>query len=665
MDGGPQQPALKLQTVKTQIALESRPGDKSVDSDLLAQFDLFRRMKKSISAEKLPGGIVLRRYNKGDIVFQQGQAGGTAFYIPTADDLSRLKAFDAELQLSSIPFDAPDRNRQILTAVIVPSTSRTRAKGFFERLFSPAAKTPSRQISSIPSDGPTDINYETREAPLMEGDVFGEMSCISFTPRSATVIARVDCLLLEFNRNVFETLRDDPNHQSAMDKEYRRRTLETHLRQFQIFSGLTESQIQTLKGNVTLEIVPPGKVICEEGEPWSDSKPLDVFIVRNGVVQVIANTNLSLQMDDIRDWTTFCRQLNDSQPEVPKVVAKPVASPVASAAGNASKVDAKPRSIPERVATTQVITEKASAAVAAPVPAEVSSAPKKLSPIELMRAKQAAAAAAKEQDSAAPVGDQPATAHAEEKPIDEVAAPKKLSPIEQMRAKQAAAAAAKSQDSAAPVGDQPATSPAEEKPVDEAAALKKLSPIEQMRAKQAAASAAKAQEAAAPVGAQPTTSPSEEKPVGDAAAPKKLSPIEQMRAKQAAAAAATKTTAVSITAEDQLATSPADGNPGAVVAVPKKLSPIEQMRAKQAAVAGADPDLSKSPSPPSTGEHPVPPKAIPGLSTENLEKPQIGAGKAGAEVDSSLPLLQAKRSEQPGPLIFLVKSWLNELPIRL
>ena len=558
MDGGQQQPALKQQTVKTQIHLDSRSGDKSVDSDLLAQFDLFRRMKKPISAEKLPGGIVLRRYNKGEIVFQQGQAGGTAFYIPTAGDLNRLKAFDAELQLPSIPSDNPDRNRQILTAVIVPSTSRTRTKGFFERLFSPSSKAASRQISSIPSDGPTDINYETREAPLNEGDVFGEMSCISFTPRSATVIARIDCLLLEFNRNVFETLRDDPNHQAAVDKEYRRRTLDTHLRQFQIFSGLTESQIQTLKDNVTLEIVPPGKVICEEGEPWSDSKPLDVFIVRNGVVQVIASTNLSLRMDDIRDWTTFCRQLNDSLAEAPKPSATPAASPIARGAGSAPTTDKKTISLSERAPTAQVLTEKGST-LATAAPTEISSTPKKLSPIELMRAKQAAAAAP--QDSSTPSPSQPAT---QEKPEDEAVAPKKLSPIEQMRAKQAAAAAA----------------------------------------------AAKSQETSALAGEQPVTPVVEEKSADQAVAPKKLSPLEQMRAKQAA--------------------------------------------------AGSGPLASNQPSSSSIGEVTAAPKATPGTATAKPEKPQTTSGNTSPEVDSNLPLLRAKRPDQPGALVFLIKSWLND-----
>ncbi len=696
MDGGTQPSTQKLQPVKTEIHLEPRPGDRPVDSRLLAELDLFRRMQKKISAEKLPGCIVLRKYSKGQIIFQQGQAGGTAFYIPSADDLNRLREFDKDLPIPLIPSDNPERDRQVLTAVIVPSTSRTRSKGFFERLFSPSTKTPSRQVNSIPSDGPTDINYKTREAPLMEGDIFGEMSCISFTPRSATVIARVDCLLLEFNRNVFESLRDDKNHQAAVDKEYRRRTLDTHLRQFQIFSGLTESQIQTLKDNVTLEIVPPGKVICEEGEPWSDSKPLDVFIVRNGVVQVIANTNLSLQMDDIRDWTAFCRQLSDSQPEAPKVSPKPVVSPVVRTTGDPSVVESRPRSIPESAAPPQVVIDKGSAAAATSAPLQGGSATKKLSPLEQMRARKAAEANAQESPAAA--GDQPATSPAEAKSEEPAAPQKKLSPIEQMRARKAAEANA--QESPAAAGDQPATSSAEAKSEEPAAPQKKLSPIEQMRARKAAE--ANAQESPVAAGDQPATSPAEAKSEEPVAPQKKLSPIEQMRARKAAEANAQESPAA---AGDPPATSPAEAKPEEPVAPQKQLSPIEQMRARKAAeanaqespaAAGDQPATSsaeakpeepavpqKKPSPleqmrakkAATGSDPVPPESPAhsaasgqtpspsgetGPSTRNLDAPPTPSGKPTSEVDSTRPLLKEKRSGTTGSLVFLVKSWLND-----
>ncbi len=305
----------KSQTVKSEIHLDVRPGDKPVSAGVLSQFGLFRRMKKAIPVEKLPGSIVRRSYKSGEVVFQQGQSGGTAFYIPTAEDLTRLNALEQGQTPPADPVVDPERNRHVLSALIIPSTVQPRTPGLFERWFSPASKRPAPKIAAIPVDGPTDIDYVTREAPLLEGDLFGEMSCISYTPRSATVIARVDCQLLEFNRNVFDQLRGDPNHQASVEAEYRRRTLNTSLRQFELFRDLSDSQIQTLKDNASFEVFLPGKVICEEGERWSDGHPLDVFIVRSGVVQVTVNAQLSLRADDIRDWTGLCRQLVESRPD--------------------------------------------------------------------------------------------------------------------------------------------------------------------------------------------------------------------------------------------------------------------------------------------------------------------------------------------------------------
>ncbi len=385
----------KSAIVKSEIHLDVRPGDRPVNAATLSQFSLFRRMKKSISIEKLPGSIVRRSYRSGEVVFQQGQPGGTAFYIPTAEDLARLTALEEGQEPPADPVVDPARNRHVLSALIIPSTVQPRTPGLFERWFSPASKRPAPQVAAIPVDGPTDIDYVSREAPLMEGDLFGEMSCISYTPRSATVIARVDCQLLEFNRNVFDQLRGDANHQASVEAEYRRRTLDTHLRQFELFRDLSDAQIQTLKENVSLEACPPGKVICEEGEPWSDAKPLDVFIVRSGVVQVTVNAHLSLRMDDIRDWTGLCRQLAESRPD-PKDAGTQAAVSVSSAA-------------PLRVPTANSMDEPSIPGAETP-PAVVSQGAKKPSPLELMAAMRAKKTAAPTESTSTPDASVDATA---------------------------------------------------------------------------------------------------------------------------------------------------------------------------------------------------------------------------------------------------------------
>ena len=452
----------KSQTVKSEIHLDVRPGDKPVSAGVLSQFGLFRRMKKAIPVEKLPGSIVRRSYKSGEVVFQQGQSGGTAFYIPTAEDLTRLNALEQGQTPPADPVVDPERNRHVLSALIIPSTVQPRTPGLFERWFSPASKRPAPKIAAIPVDGPTDIDYVTREAPLLEGDLFGEMSCISYTPRSATVIARVDCQLLEFNRNVFDQLRGDPNHQASVEAEYRRRTLNTSLRQFELFRDLSDSQIQTLKDNASFEVFLPGKVICEEGERWSDGHPLDVFIVRSGVVQVTVNAQLSLRADDIRDWTGLCRQLVESRPDP------------SGQGTQAALVGSSVAELRVRTPASQIPPDNAAGALpSSPIaprseipPDVVSPAPKKPSTQDLMaamRAKKAESApAAQVEPTAAPVqaSVSPPEAPAAKKPsTQEIMAA--------MRAKKAESApAAQVEPTAAPVqaSASPPETPAAKKP---------------------------------------------------------------------------------------------------------------------------------------------------------------------------------------------------------
>ena len=646
--GGETEHEAEALVVKSEIHLDPRPGDNVIDAEELRQFDLFRRMKKAVSIEKFPGSIILRRFRQGEVIFQQGQAGGTAFYIPTAEDLVRLKALEEGKEPPANPVVDPDRNRHILSVLIIPSTKKPRPRGFFERWFGPSDKTKrskSRQ-AAIPHDGPTDIDFETREAPLMEGQLFGEMSCRSFMPRSATVVARVDCSLIEFNQNVFDQVNSDKNHQEWLDEEYRRRTLDTHLRQFELFQDLSESQIQLLKDNVSLKIVPPGEVICEEGEQWSDSKPLDVFIVRNGVVQVIVNANLSVRPDDIRDWAALCRLLDESRPDQEVVTPAPAKPSIKAPTAPAAAVVAKPLSPMEKMRQSKAAATASSAESGlSNVPGSPSTEIKtteagaaKQSPLELMRAKQAAAVAEIAGDPPVVLTNRPQSSEGQPAPKDLPPAAK-LSPMEQIRAKQAAAAAAKA---AAAVGvpvEPTAVGSGDAKPVEPAVPAVKLSPMEQIRAKQAAAAAAKAA-AAGVAPAEPTAVDSgDAKPVETAPIPVKLSPMEQIRAKQAAAG---KTGASVVSPGDQ----PIGGDKSTGASGSEKPSPLDLTRAKK----GGQSASSTTSGTGAKSESSETPQASRGEITPASQQPQV----------KELPLLRKPVANVSGPPLFIIKSWFSD-----
>lgn len=297
----------KSVVIKGEIKLEQRDGDDYLSSRELQQFDVFRRLKKPINVERYPGSMVFRKFAKGEIICRQGQPGFSAFYIPTAADMVRWQALKAGQELEETSDSPTAQPQAVLSAHVFPGVQTARKRGFLKSLFTKHRSHTTDQVAVIPNDGPTEIDGQTRTAELVEGDIFGEMSCMNFTPRSATIVAKRDCHLIEFNRNIFDQLQRDQNYREWMDQIYVERVLNTHLKGLEIFSDLDEQQLDILRKSVSLEVVDPGDVICEEGETRQD-QPLDVFVIRSGVVQVVKNGDFVFHEDSI-DWQLLCRQL--------------------------------------------------------------------------------------------------------------------------------------------------------------------------------------------------------------------------------------------------------------------------------------------------------------------------------------------------------------------
>src|SRR6202041_3775443 len=119
----------------------------------------------------------------------------------------------------------------------------------------------------IPIDAPMDLNYDNPVAELGPGDLFGEMTCMSLYPRSATVRAETDCTMLEMLRNVLDVLQKSKAFRAQLDETYRRRALDSHLRDVSIFRGLKQDFIDHLRDRVELLRFAPGQAICRQGDP--------------------------------------------------------------------------------------------------------------------------------------------------------------------------------------------------------------------------------------------------------------------------------------------------------------------------------------------------------------------------------------------------------------
>ena len=111
------------------------------------------------------------------------------------------------------------------------------------------------------------------------------MTCLSHYPRSATVVAGEQSEVLEIQRNVLYVLQRNKVAREILDKVYRERALEAHLRDLSLFAGLSEEDrkkcVSFLRDSVDLVHVDPGQIVFRQGEPADH-----FYMVRLGFVKV-------------------------------------------------------------------------------------------------------------------------------------------------------------------------------------------------------------------------------------------------------------------------------------------------------------------------------------------------------------------------------------------
>src|SRR5438105_2397128 len=288
--------------------LEPRDSDVKLTDEQFLKIALFARLKRKPSLDKFPGAMVLRRYRKGEAIFRQGEAGWTAFYILTSEDLlevegktkeadpdpnvfKSLRPGEIEALLNRVQElrETPARSEELRTVasvnLAISESAPANRAGLFQRL---RRRILGRQAERgrkplyIPSDGPRDLDYQTLQSFLYEEELFGEMSCLYRTPRSATVVATRDCYMLEMLRNILDQLQKDPAYKARTDELYRKRVFELYLRQLSIFHDLTDQQLASLRQKLDLVTFESGQVIFDEHE-----RPDCMYVIRSGLVRVV------------------------------------------------------------------------------------------------------------------------------------------------------------------------------------------------------------------------------------------------------------------------------------------------------------------------------------------------------------------------------------------
>ncbi len=243
----------------TLIAIRGPDGERALFDGISPRF-----LAKALgSIGRHDGAVVERRFRRGEVICREGDFGSTAFYI---------RSGTVEVSITT-PLSRVQNQRGPLGRLALKMKSLLVSEP--DDLHRP------RFGSMIPIDAPIDLSRADPVAMLGPGDLFGEMTCLNFYPRSATVRALEETVVLEMLRPVLEVLLRSKTFRAQTDAAYRARALETHLRSIPLFTDLSPEFIGRLRKRVELLRFDPGQVICRQDEP-ADS----FYLVRLGFVKV-------------------------------------------------------------------------------------------------------------------------------------------------------------------------------------------------------------------------------------------------------------------------------------------------------------------------------------------------------------------------------------------
>jgi CRP-like cAMP-binding protein/Pyruvate/2-oxoacid:ferredoxin oxidoreductase delta subunit len=213
------------------------------------------------------GAIKRRAFRKGEVICREGEYGSTAFFIEKGS---------VELFIGTPTDHVENQPRRGLWGAV----------GRFTTLLTACPEDRTRDF--IPVDAPVALPYGRPRATIGEGDIFGEMTCMSHYPHSATVRAAEDCTVLEMLRNVLYVMQRSPSFRHDLEAKYRARAIDGHLRNVPLFAPLRDDEagfrriVEELRPRISLRRCEPGEVIFRQGAAAVDG----LYLIRTGFVKV-------------------------------------------------------------------------------------------------------------------------------------------------------------------------------------------------------------------------------------------------------------------------------------------------------------------------------------------------------------------------------------------
>lgn len=229
-------------------------------------------------ADVLLNDARLVHLNPGDVIFREGQYGGSAYLVLTGD----VRIFLTRL-LTQSESNAKPRSRANwlkLLAKTIPSSRRRSQTGAADKRRHARANVqppgsgdqPSTQAAEVLDAQPAVLGYrgegaQTRiflqdvprvledhaTSAVHSGELFGEMAAVTRSPREYTAVAETETILLEIRWQGLKLLKQDPAFGQLLDERYRSEILRNHLRETMLFRFIPEESLQHVVAAARLE----------------------------------------------------------------------------------------------------------------------------------------------------------------------------------------------------------------------------------------------------------------------------------------------------------------------------------------------------------------------------------------------------------------------------
>src|SRR5579863_3950120 len=222
--------------------------------------------------KRLQPNLIERRYAKGDTILRVGEYSDTAFYLK--DGIVEIKMAPVAGDKTPVVAGQGTRGKDVDKAIAGHAIQAVQRSGL------------SADGTVILSDMP-DLSMGNRTL-LEPGELFGEINALARYALSSDVVAYTDVVCLAIRTPALHALFKQPElaaFKEQVDNRYRKRTLGAHLRQVDLFAGLSESVVERLRQTAELLSFEPGAVIVAQ------DAPADAFyLVRGGYVKVAVRT---------------------------------------------------------------------------------------------------------------------------------------------------------------------------------------------------------------------------------------------------------------------------------------------------------------------------------------------------------------------------------------